>query len=334
MNDLNQIIGDIKKGDIKPVYLISGDEPYFIDEISDYIEKNILSEDEKGFNQMVMYGGDAEVMDIVSNAKRFPMMAERQVIIVKEAQELARSIESLASYVENPQTTTMLVLCYKYKKLDKRKKLYKVIKKNGVIFEGKKMYDNQIGDWIRKVLSDHDYGIENKAVQMLVEFLGTDLSRIFNELEKLMVILPVKTTISDQIIEDNIGISKDFNNFELRKAIGNKNVLLANQIINYFSQNPKNNPLVMTISLLNSFFTQLFMYHALKDKSRPNVAVKLKISPYFVADYSDAARNYPMRKVSQVISVLREADLKSKGVGANALPQSDLLKELLFKIMH
>ena len=334
MNDVNQIIGDIKKGNIQPIYLLTGEEPYFIDKISDYIEKNILSEEEKGFNQMVMYGGDVEVMDIISNAKRFPMMADRQVIIVKEAQELARSIESLVSYVENPQTTTMLVLCYKYKKIDKRKKLYKVIKKNGVIFEAKKMYDNQIGDWIRTVLSDHDYGIETKAVQMLVEFLGTDLSRIFKELEKLMVLLPVKSTINDQIIEDNIGISKDFNNFELRKAIGNKNVLLANQIINYFSQNPKNNPLVMTISLLNSFFTQLFMYHALKDKSRPNVAAKLKINPYFVGDYADAARNYPMRKVSQVISTLRDADLKSKGVGANALPQSDLLKELLFRIMH
>jgi len=334
MNDLNQIIGDIKKGDIKPVYLLTGDEPYFIDKISDYIENNILSEEEKGFNQMIMYGGDVEVMDIVSNAKRFPMMADRQVIIVKEAQELARSIESLVSYVENPQTTTMLVLCYKYKKLDKRKKLYKVIKKNGVIFDAKKMYDNQIGDWILSVLSEHNYGIENKAVQMLVEFLGTDLSRIFKELEKLMVLLPEKSTISDQIIEDNIGISKDFNNFELRKAVGNKNILMANKIINYFSQNPKNNPVVMTISLLNSFFTQLFMYHALKDKSRPNVAAKLKVNPYFVAEYADAARNYPMRKVSQVISILREADLKSKGVGANAMPQSDLLKELLFKIMH
>lgn len=334
MNDIHQIIGDIKKGDIKPIYLLTGEEPYFIDEISNYIEHNILSEEEKGFNQMVMYGGDVEVMDIVSNAKRFPMMADRQVIIVKEAQELARSIESLVSYAENPQTTTMLVLCYKYKKIDKRKKLYKTIKKNGAIFESKKMYENQIGDWIRRVLTEHNYGIENKAVLMLTEFLGTDLSRIFKELEKLMVILPEKSTINDQIIEDNIGISKDFNNFELRKAIGNKDVLMANRIINYFSQNPKNNPVVMTISLLNSYFTQLFMYHALKDKSRANVASKLKVNPYFVADYADAARNYPMRKVSQVISMLREADLKSKGVGANALPQSDLLKELLFKLMH
>ena len=202
-----------------------------------------------------------------------------------------------------------------------------------MVFESKKLYENQVADWIRKVLNGKKFQMEPKAAQMLVEFLGTNLSKISNELDKLILVLPEGTIISPAHIEENIGISKDFNNFELRKAVGNKNVVKANQITNYFSNNPKNNPTVMTVSLMNSFFTQLFLYHGLKDKSKGNVAKTLGVSPYFVDDYVTAARNYPMRKVSQVIGFLREADVKSKGVGAN-LSQSDLLKELLFKIMH
>ncbi|WP_282073825.1 DNA polymerase III subunit delta [Polaribacter atrinae] len=333
MNEIRNIVSDIKKGNIKPIYFLMGDEPYYIDKISDYIEDNILDEAEKGFNQQVMYGRDATIEDIVSSAKRFPMMAERQVIIVKEAQDLSRNIEKLVSYAENPQPTTVLVFNYKYKKLDKRKKLHKVIAKTGLVYESKKLYENQVSDWIRRVLSGKKYQIEPKATQMLVEFLGTDLSKISNELDKLMLILPKETIISDKHIEDNIGISKDFNNFELRNAAGGKDIVKANRIINYFAENPKNNPLVMTISLLNSFFTQLLLFHGLKDKSKGAVAKSLGVSPYFVDEYFLAAKNYPMRKVAQVIAFLRDADVKSKGVGASQ-SQKDILKELLFKILH
>ncbi|OAD46067.1 DNA polymerase III subunit delta [Polaribacter atrinae] len=333
MNEIRNIVSDIKKGNIKPIYFLMGDEPYYIDKISDYIEDNILDEAEKGFNQQVMYGRDATIEDIVSSAKRFPMMAERQVIIVKEAQDLSRNIEKLVSYAENPQPTTVLVFNYKYKKLDKRKKLHKVIAKTGLVYESKKLYENQVSDWIRRVLSGKKYQIEPKATQMLVEFLGTDLSKISNELDKLMLILPKETIISDKHIEDNIGISKDFNNFELRNAVGGKDIVKANRIINYFAENPKNNPLVMTISLLNSFFTQLLLFHGLKDKSKGAVAKSLGVSPYFVDEYFLAAKNYPMRKVAQVIAFLRDADVKSKGVGASQ-SQKDILKELLFKILH
>jgi DNA polymerase-3 subunit delta len=334
MERINQIVVDIKQGNIKPIYFLMGEEPYYIDKIAEYIEGNVLTEEEKGFNQMVLYGRDVAVEDIVSNAKRFPMMAERQVVIVKEAQELSRTIENLTPYVENPQPTTVLVICYKYKTLDKRKKLYKQVEKNGLLFESKKLYENQVGDWIRRVLSGKEYQIEPKASLMLVEFLGTDLSKISNELDKLMLILPKSSMITAKDIEENIGISKDFNNFELRKAVGERQIVKANQIINYFAQNPKNNPLVMTISLLNSFFTQLLIYHGLKDKSKGNVSKALKVNPYFVTDYQTAARNYPMKKVSQVISLLRDADLKSKGVGAQNLAEGDILKELLFKVLH
>tara|TARA_R110002072_G_scaffold51965_6_gene139104 strand:+ start:3892 stop:4893 length:1002 start_codon:yes stop_codon:yes gene_type:complete len=333
MNEINQIVSDIKSGLIKPIYFLMGEEPYYIDKISDFIEENILDESEKGFNQTVMYGRDVSIEDIMGSAKRFPMMAERQVIIIKEAQDLSRTIEKLTSYAENPQTSTVLVINYKYKKLDKRKKLYKAIDKIGLIYDSKRLYENQVSDWIRRVLGGKKYQVEPKAAQMLVEFLGTDLSKINNELEKLTTILPAGSIITPEHIEDNIGISKDFNNFELRKSIGEKDVFKANQIINYFAQNPKNNPLVMTISLLNSFFTQVLMYHGLQNKSRDHVAKALGIRPFFVTDYITASKNYPMRKVAQIIALLRDADVKSKGVGASQ-SNGDILKELLFKILH
>ncbi|WP_010136580.1 DNA polymerase III subunit delta [Ochrovirga pacifica] len=334
MTEVKQIVGDINQGHIKPVYFLMGEEPYYIDKISEYIEEKILTEEEKGFNQTVVYGRDTSVDEIIAQAKRFPMMAERTVVLVKEAQDLSRTIENLTSYVENPLDSTVLVICYKYKTLDKRKKLIKTLAKKGVVFESKKLYENQVGDWIFGVLKGKKYQIEPKAVHMLVEFLGTDLSKISNELNKLMSVLSPETCITPKHIEENIGISKDYNVFELRKAIGKKDILKCNQIINYFAENPKSNPLVMTISLINSYFTQLLLYHGLSDKSKGNVARVLRVSPYFVDDYVLAGKNYPMRKVSQVIGYLREADLKSKGVGASNISHHDILKELLFKILH
>ena len=333
MDEAKQIVTDIKNGKIKPIYFLFGEEPYYIDAIASYIEKKLLAEEEKGFNQMVLYGKDVTIDDIVANAKRYPMMAERQVVIVKEAQHLVRTIDNLTSYVDNPQMSTVLVVCYKYKKLDKRKKLYKSVQKAGVLFESKKMYDNQVSDWIRKNLQNRGYSISHKAAILLTEYLGTDLSRINNELEKLQLVLPKQSEITPADIEAHIGISKDYNNFELKKAIGEKDVLKATRIINYFSQNPKDNPFVLTVTLLHSFFTQLLQYHGLKDHSPKSVASALRINPYFVSEFQTAARNYPMKKVSGVISSLREMDLKGKGVGANVNSQADLLKELLVKII-
>jgi len=333
MNEIKDIVANIKIKNIKPIYFLMGEEAYYIDQISDYIEKNVLDESEKGFNQQVMYGRDVTIEDIISAAKRYPMMAERQVIIIKEAQDLSKNIENLLSYAENPQPSTVLVFNYKYKTLDKRKKLYKVISKSGLIFESKKLYENQVSDWIIRLLRGKKYQIEPKAASMLVEFLGTDLSKISNEMNKLMVILPEGTIIKDHHIEDNIGISKEFNNFELRKAIGEKNILKANRIINYFSENSKNNPLVVTISSLNIFFTQLLFFYGLQDKSKKSVVISLRIKPYFVDEYLVAAKNYPIQKVTSIISFLRDADVKSKGVGANQ-SQRDILKELIFKILH
>jgi len=334
MSDVTKIVSDIKNGNIKPIYFLMGEEPYYIDKISEFIEENILSEEERGFNQMVLYGRDVEIGEIIDNAKRFPMMADRQVIIVKEAQDLSRVIENLATYATNPLSSTVLVLCYKYKKIDKRRALYKAINKNGgLVYESKKLYENQVADWIRRVLAGKKYQIENKASNMLVEFLGSDLSKISNELDKLMVILPSGSKITAEAIEKNIGISKDYNNFELRKAVGERDVLKVNRIINYFAHNQKANPLIMTISLLNSFFTKLLIFHSLNDKSKNSAARALGVSSFFISDYVVAAKNYPMRKVSMVIGLLRDADVKGKGVGAN-IPAGDILKELLFKIIH
>lgn len=333
MDEVRQLVEDIRSKNIKPIYFLMGEEPYYIDRISEYLEDNVLTEDEKGFNQMVVYGRDSSVDEIVSNAKRFPMMAEYQVIIVKEAQDLSRTIEQLTSYAENPQPSTILVFNYKYKTIDKRKSLYKTLKKTGIVFESKKLYENQVADWIRRVLSPKDYTISPKASQMLVEFLGTELSKINNELEKLQIILPKGTQITPEHIEENIGISKDFNNFELRKAIGERDVLKVQRIVKYFGDNPKDNPMVVTVGLLYNYFSQLLQLHGLSDKSPRNVASALKVNPYFVNEYLTAIRNYSMKQVSLSVSLLREFDVKGKGVGANAVPQGDLLKELMAKIM-
>lgn len=332
MDEVVRIVNNIKQGDIKPIYFLMGEEPYYIDKLTEFIEDNILPEEEKGFNQMVIYGKDVTVEEVISSARRYPMMAERQVVIVKEAQELSRTIDRLESYAENPQPTTVLVFAYKYKTLDKRKKVTKLIEKSGVVYESKKLYENQVADWIRRVLSGKKYNIEPKAAAMLVEFLGNDLSRISNELDKLAIILPEGSTITPKHIEDNIGISKDYNVFELRKAIGEKDQLKAYKIADYFTQNPKDNPLVVTTGLVFGFFSQLLLYHGLKDKSPGNAAKVLKVNPFFLKDYDIALRNYPMKKVSAIVSALRDIDVKSKGVGTNSISQGDLLKEMLVKI--
>tara|TARA_B110000046_G_C12996098_1_gene400083 strand:- start:322 stop:1323 length:1002 start_codon:yes stop_codon:yes gene_type:complete len=332
MNTINQLITDIKESKIAPIYFLMGEEAYYIDIISDYIESHVLAEEEKGFNQMVLYGKDVSIQNIVSNAKRYPMMAERQVIIVKEAQNLIKTIEQLVDYAKNPQPTTVLVFNYKYKTLDKRKALYKTLSKSAVVFESKKIYEDKIPSWIQNFLRAKQLTITPKASLMLTEFLGNDLSKIANELTKLELVVGTHKEVTPEIIEENIGISKDFNNFELQKALGHLDHKKAYQIVNYFAQNSKQHPFVLTISILYMYFSKLMKLHTVRDKNPGTVARALGVNPYFVNEYITASRNFPMKRISGVLETLRIYDTKSKGVGANLSPR-DLYNELIYNIL-
>ena len=327
-----QILKDLKEGKYKPIYLLMGDESYFIDKITDFIAQNALKESEKSFNQMIMYGKDTEVGTIDTTARRFPMMAERMVIIVKEAQNL-KNIENLVYYAQKPQKSTVLVLNYKYKTIDKRKKVYKEIKKNGVILESKKLYENKIPPWIEAYLKEKNFLIDPISTKLLTDYLGNDLKKISNELDKLIISLPKNTKVLPKHIEENIGISKDYNNFELQNAIIRKDLLKANRIVNYFAKNQKNNPIVLTINSLYFFFSKVLMVLFIKNPDKFKVASVLKINPFFADDYIAATKKYGKNKVVEIISLLREYDLKSKGVGNSSVPAGSLLKELVSKIM-
>lgn len=328
-----QIIANLKAKKYATTYFLAGEETFYIDLICDYIEKNVLSEGEKAFNQTVLYGRDVEVTSLLASAKQFPMMAENTVIIVKEAQDV-KKIDLLKSYVDQPLESTVLVLCYRGKKLDKRKALYKSVQKKGVYFESNRLYENKIPEWIKGYLRTKDYSIGNKSAAMLTDFLGNDLSKIAGELDKLCILTAKKSEITEQLIEDNIGISKDFNNFELQNAIMNKDVFKANQIIKYFEANPRNNPIVVTLSVLYNLFSKVLIYHSLKDKNPQTVARSLGVNPYFVKDYQKAAQCYNLKKSVQALDALREADMKSKGYNNPSTPHSELMKELVFKLCH
>lgn len=332
--DYSQIIADLRNKIYSPVYFLEGEEPYFMDQISDFILENVLTEDEKGFNQTILYGKDLSIDSIMTAAKRFPMMAERQVVVIREAQNI-KNIEDLASYVEKPMKSTILVFNYKYKTIDKRKKLYKALQKNGIYLESKPLYDNQIPTWISKYLKEKNLGIDPRAAQMITDFVGSDLQRIVNELEKVTISLVPGTSIMPDDVEKNIGISKDFNVFEFQKAIGNKDILKSNRIINYFIDNEKQNPLVLIIGNLVTFFRKILIYHAIENKNDRNiVAQKLGVSPFFVTDYTNAASKYNLDKAVNIISMIREYDLRSKGGRGGSTSNGDLLKELVFKILH
>lgn len=327
------IIKDIKNKKLATIYFLMGEESYFIDQISKTIENEVLSEEEKGFNQTVLYGNETDISGIIGLAKQYPMGAERSVVVVKEAQHLSRTIDQLESYVAQPQPTTVLVINYKGKTLDKRKKLYKEIQKNGVLVESKKLYENQIPDWIESKANSLGLTISTKSKFLLSEFIGNDLSRIENELEKLKLICE-NGEITPDLIERNIGISKDYNNFELRNALEHRNTEKAFRIAHYFSQNPKDNPIVVTLSILYQLYSNLIVYHSLKDQSQANVAKELKIHPFFVKDIAIAAKNYTLKQTTRAISLLRETDVKSKGVGTTGnVSDGELLKELIFKIL-
>jgi DNA polymerase-3 subunit delta len=329
-----EIISDLKKRIFKPVYFFAGEEPYYIDLLTDYIENNVLNEAERSFNQVIYYGEDITIPAIIEQSRRFPMMASHQVVIIKEAQTL-KKIDDLVIYVEKPLQSTILVINYKYKSVDKRTKLYKVLEKHAVYFESARLRDYQVPAWIEKYLMTRGIKIDPAASAMLTEYLGTDLHKIVNELDKLIITMEGgKPFITTSLIEKNIGISKEFNNFELQKAVGEKNVLKANMIVHYFANNSKDNPITLSIASLFSFFSKLLIYHYLPDKSKNNVAAFLKINPYFVKDYELSASKYNISKTVQSISLLRTYDMKSKGYGDLSSEPGDLLKELIFKILH
>jgi DNA polymerase III subunit delta len=324
---------DLKNKVYYPVYLLSGEESFYIDVIAKIIEDTVLDEAEKEFNFTQVYGKDTDISTIVSYAKRYPMMANHHIVMVKEAQNL-ENIETLASYLANPQKSTLLVILYKYKTIDKRKAFAKSLQQIGVLFEGKKLYDNEVAPWITNYVKAKCYSIDPAAVQMLANYLGTDLSKIVNEVGKLFISLPKGSQITVKHIEENIGISKDFNVFELQKALASKNSFKAFQIAKYFEDNPKSNPNVMILAILYAYFSKILIYHQIKDRSKNNVASVLSVSPFFVDDYARAAQNYPIQKSIDIIALLKEYDLKSKGVGSVNVEDGQLLKELIYKILH
>ncbi len=351
--DFNQIMTELKSKVYHPIYFLMGDEPYFIDMISDYIETKVLDDSEKEFNQTVLYGADVTADDVFGAAKRFPMMSEYQVIIVKEAQNIkniagkekegegekekkdAEKIKyPIELYLDNPLKSTILVICYKYKRVDKRKALYKQLEKKAVLLDSKKLYDNQVAAWIDNYIKGRGYTVGPKASSVLAESLGTSLSKVTNELDKLMINLPAKAEITLDIIQTNIGISKDYNIFELQNALGKKEVLKANRIINYFAANERDHPLPMTLAVLFGYFYKLMLYHYLPDKQGKTVMSGLGISFNFIEDYKIAGANYPMPKLKKIFGYLREYDLKSKGVDSGSASNGELLKEMVFKILH
>ncbi len=330
--DYKQIIKDIENKQIKPIYLLHGDESYFIDQITHALE-NILTEDEKAFNQTVVYGKDADVIEIANNCQRFPMMAPYQVVIVKEAQYL-KNIEELKHYASNPVATSVLVLIHKEKSVDKRKSVFKTIAKTGVSFESKKLYDNQVPGVITQIIEAKGKRIDVKSSHLLVEFIGNDLNALIKEVDKLLVTLPPsEQQITPEHIEKHIGYSKDFNVFELQKAIGNKDIVKANRIINYFESNPKHS-INEVIPALFRYFQNVLKLHYLTDKSKQSVASCLGIHPFFSNEYIGVAGRYNIRKTVKIIELLKDYDLKSKGIGYAGSSADVLLKEMIFKILN
>jgi len=351
VKEVNQILLDLKRRIFKPIYFLSGEEAFYIDQVSDYIEKNILDESEKEFNQTIVYGGrDTELGSILSLAKQFPMMSEYNVVIVKEAQnirelnkkgsdddspgESSGGAKQFLQYILNPQPSTILVFCFKYKTIDKRSAVAKALQKHGVFLETKKLYDNQVPEWITAYVKEKKYSIGPKATILIADFLGNDLSKITNEIDKLMISLPEGKEITPEMVQDNIGISKDFNVFELQDALAKKDILKANRIINYFAANEKEHPVPVTLSILFGYFSKVLKYHFLQDKSKFAAASALGVNPFFIEGYANASLHFNVPKLKQIFALLKECDLKSKGVDNPSIPSGELLKELVFKILH
>lgn len=331
-----QILSDINKRNFRPLYFFMGEEPYYIDLLTDAIIKMALDENERDFNQTIIYGADTNAAAVINQAKRYPMMAQRQLVVVKEAQRL-ENIENLFFYAQKPLMSTILVLNYKNGTL-KNKKLLTEIEKTGIVFESKKVYESSLPAFINNYVAAKGITIETKAVSMLADYIGTDLSRLSGELDKLTISINNDVRITDAIVEKNVGISKEYNNFELLNAIINRNILKANQIQQYFEKNSKTNPFIVTLSVLYNFFSNLMLVYFMPDKSENTIREELKLAQIFQArNYAIAARNFNAYKCINIIELLREYDAKSKGIGNNASSyanDADLLKELIYKILH
>ena len=322
----------ISQRNFSPIYFLMGDEPFFIDEISKLLIEAVLPEDQRDFNQTILYGKDTSVAEIVSVCKRFPMMADYQLVVVREAHELSRTIEQLTAYAEQPQPTTVLVLCFKNKKLDKRKKLSKVLQKNGIVVETKKLYDNKLPTWIEQRVRTMKRNIDYKAAFVLAESVGADLGTLNNQLAKLCLVVPQGDSISTDHIEQHVGISKEYNNFELRKALGTGNVAQAYNIAHYFGRHPKQHPLLGTINSLYKFFMQLLTYHGLPSKNPDAAAKALGVHPFFVKEIEQAAQRYPLKAIVPILQTIKKADLAAKGVDAVPVSEGEALQELLSKV--
>jgi DNA polymerase-3 subunit delta len=354
LSDFNTILSDLKKKHYRPVYFLMGEEPYFIDILSNHLEKEVIDEAERDFNLTVLYGQDVNLQAIISEAKGFPMMGDRKVVIIKEAQNVRGLIEKddaeedgggsgkkdkekkhpLVAYLEHPQPSTILVFCCKYKTVDKRTSFAKALIKHAVLFHSEKIRDYKIQEWITHYMKDKGFIIGPKALIMLAEYLGTDLGKIVNETDKLMISMKPGTEITPDIIQANIGISKEYNSFELNDAFGKRDVLKANRIINYFGSNEKDHPMVVTMSSLYNYFQKLLIIHFLADKSKDVAAKATGVHPFIVHEYLTAAKGYSVGKLKQIFALLHEYDLKSKGVDSGSATHGELMKELTFKILH
>lgn len=331
----DDILKELRAKQYRPIYYLMGEESYYIDLIADYITDNVLSETEKEFNLTVVYGADVDIATVINAAKRYPMMSEYQVVIVKEAQAI-RNMEELSFYLQKPLDSTILVICHKHGTLDKRKKLAAEVEKIGILFESKKIKDSQLPAFINSYMKRKGIDMEPKASAMLADFVGTDLSRLTGELEKLIITLPTgQKRVTPEQIEKNIGISKDYNNFELRSALVEKDILKANEIIKYFEENPKTNPIQMTLSLLFNFYSNLMLSYYSPEKTEQGIASWLGLkSPWAARDYLTAMRRYNGVKTMQIIGEIRYADAKSKGISNASMSDGDILRELVFKILH
>ena len=336
---VKKIWSDLKVGKYAPVYFLQGEESFYIDLISNYIETNALSEAEKGFNQVVLYGKDVTMASILTNARRFPMMAERQVVIVKEAQDIQDlnkeiGAKLLLDYLTKQAPSTILVFCHKHKSLDKRREVGKKIDQYAVMLNTKKMYDNQLPEFVHEYIREKKVQADDRAVQVLCEYVGNDLHRLANEIDKLIISLPTGGSIGVDQVMNQVGVSKEYNIFELQKAILQRDSLLANKIVNYFESNTKKNPMIPVVAFLYSFFSKLLMATQVADKSEKGLASELKVSPYAVRDYTLALRQYPQLKIIDNIAALKDADLKLKGVNTGSADEGQIFRELVWRIMN
>lgn len=329
-----QLIADLKAGIFKPVYLLTGEENYYIDVVSDYFENKVIDESTRDFDQTVVYGRDTTMAAVINDAKRYPMMSPVHLVIVKEAQDIeTKQWELLATYLQKASEKGVIVFCYRHKKLDKRTAVYKAIDKYGCVYETPKVWENQVPRWTADQVKSNGFSINDKATLMLAEYLGADLGKIANELSKLYPLLPANGAITEQLIEDQIGISKDYNVFELQKAIGRRDPVMCNRIVNYFAANPKKNPIQLVLPILYGYFLKVMFYHQLENKS--DAAKVLGCAPSFVQDYAVAASNYKLGKLATCIGYLYDTDLRSKGVrNSGSVTDGELLKELIFKVIH